>query len=163
MATKITETLTIKIDCSCKKNPVYLTWQGTNGGYNYWLFHEVQSEAEEDSIAGEFAPYIADLENALGNAEVITKDSKPQLTVGAYLDAEDLTAGVNPKNRPQLKGLLRSPNVFMLMNPDTWKTESPKWMRVRVAPQTFKIIDTNQSKAQIELTLLMPTVNIQSQ
>jgi hypothetical protein len=160
---RITEIKTIKIDCDCKVNPVYLQWQGTNGGANFWLFHTVQAEVENVAITGDFYPYIAELEDALGNGEVLSKEALPQLIIGAYLDVEDISGGINPSNPPALKGLLRSPNVLMLMNPTTWETDGPQWMRVKVAPGTFKILETNQTKAQIELTLLFPTINIQSQ
>lgn len=159
----ITEIKTIKIDHECKTNPVYLFWQGTNSGPNYWLFHKVQTEVEEIEDVGEFFPYVDDLETALGNAETIGKNSQPELVIGAYVDVEDLSQGVMPNTFPGLKGLLRSPNVLMLTNLDTWEEEGPKWMRVRVAPGTFKILDTDQAKARIELTLLLPTINIQQQ
>ena len=160
---QITEIKTIKIDCDCKVNPVYLQWQGTNGGANFWLFHTVQAEVETISITGDFFPYSDDLANDLGNGEVLSKEALPQLIIGAYLDVEDLSGGVNPSSVPALKGLLRSPNVLMLVNPTTWEVDGTQWMRVRVAPATFKILETNQTKAQIELTLLFPTINIQSQ
>ena len=159
----ITEKIEVKVDCNCKTNPVFLYWRGTNGGLNYWLFHTVQSEVESQDIDSEFFPFVDDLETAFSNQEILSKKSQPQLIVGGYIDKEDLSVSVNPGSKPGLKGLLRSIDVGMLMNPDTWTTEGCKWMRVKVAPGTFKIIDTNQTKAQIEMTLLFPTINIQGQ
>ena len=159
----ITEEITIKIDCSCKTNPVYLQWRGTNGGINYWLFHTVQAIVETAAVNSEFFPFVEDLQNAYSNQEVLGKDSQPQMIVGGYFDIEDLGASVNPSSAPGLKGLIRSIDVAMLMNSDTWETDGPQWMRVKVAPGTFKILDTNQTKAQVEFTLLMPTINIQGQ
>jgi len=159
----ITEVKTVKIDCDCKTNPVYLQWRGTNGGINYWLFATVQTEVESSGVNSEFFPYIGELEDAFSNQETLDKESQPSLIVGGYIDVEDLGIGVKPSDAPGLKGLIRSIDVAMLMNPETWTTEDPQWMRVKVAPGTFKILETNQTKAQIEFSLLLPKINIQGQ
>lgn len=164
MAIVVTEVRTIKIDHECKDNPVYLAWLGTDGNWNYWLFHKVQTEALDTEVTGEFVPYISDLEDAIGNGEYMGKESTPQLIVGANVDEEDIGKGILPSQYNQgLKSLINSPYVQMLSNPDTWEADGVKWMRVKVVPGTFKIIDTNQSRATIELTLLLPTYNIQQQ
>lgn len=161
---RITEIKTIKIDHECKENAVCLFWRGTNGGPNVWVFDRVQTEGEESTVGAEFFPYNDDLETANSNAEYISKEAQPQLIIGAYVEVEDLSGGINPGSLPGLKGLMtRSIDVFMLMNNDTWETEGCKWMRVRVAPGTFKILDTNQTRARVEMTLLLPTINIPSQ
>jgi hypothetical protein len=159
----ITEIKTIKIDCACKDNPVYLQWRGTNGGINYWLFHSVQTEVETSSVKSDFFPYVGELEDAFSNEETLSKGSQPSLIVGGYIDVEDLGKGFKPSDAPGLKGLIRSLDVSILMNPETWQDSAPQWMRVKVAPGTFKILDTNQTKAQIEFTLLLPSINIQTQ
>lgn len=163
MGTIITEIKTVKIDCDCKESPVYLYWRGTNGSINYWLFHTVQAEAETSDVTAEFFPYVEELEEAFTNRETLQKEDTPFIIVGGYIDVEDLGKGVKPSDYPGLKGLIRSIDVGMLLNPDTWESEGPNWMRVKVAPGTFKILDTNQTKAQIEFTLLLPSINIQSQ
>lgn len=163
MATRITEIKSIKIDCGCKDNPVFLYWRGTNGSINYWLFHTVQAEIETSGVNSEFFPYVEDLATAYSNQETLDKTSRPSLIVGGHIDVEDLGIGVVPGSWPGLKGLIRSMDVGMLTNPETWETEGPKWIRVKVLPGTFKVLDTNQTKAQVEFTLQLPTINIQGQ
>lgn len=159
----VTEQKDIKVNKECAQQPVFLNWLGTNSGRNYFLFKDVQSEVEEIQSTGEFNPQSIDLETDLGNSEYLGKVSQPELICTAYLEIEDIKG---------LKGLLRSPDVLMLTNPETWKTDNtdtsppsvlPKWQRVKVLPQTYKILDTNQTHALIEITLLLPTINIQQQ
>lgn len=162
-AKKITEQKTVKYNSICEYvNPVYLNWLGTNGGRNYWLFDKVQSDLLEVSNTGEFTQQIEDLETDLGNGEYMGKEASPQLICKAYLELSDIRG---------LKGLLMSPDVLMLTNPDTWQTDNPtsppspfpKWKRVKVLPQTYKVLETNATHAEIEITLLLPTINIQQQ
>lgn len=162
-STQITEVKKIKYNCDCVQNPVYLQWQGSNGGANYWLFHTVQAEVDDVDINGQYFPYVEDIETAIGNGETQSKSAQPTLIVGGYIDVEDISGGVLPFANPCIKGLLRSPNVLMLTNPLTWETDGAKWIRIRVAAGTFKILDTNQTKALIEVTLLLPTINLQTQ
>ena len=160
----ITENKIVKYNSKCAfKNPVYLNWLGTNGGRNFWLFDEVQNDLLEVKDLGEFTKQINDLETDIGNGEYIGKNATPELICKAYLELEDIRG---------LKGLMMSPDVLMLTNTDTWQTDNettsppsalPKWKRVKVLPQTFKVLSTNQSHAEIELTLLLPTINIQTQ
>ena len=161
MGTRITEIKNLKVFDQCVKNPVYIQWRGTNGGINYWLFHHVQTELLDTELNGEFAPYIDDLENATGTAVVMGKNATPGLIIGATVDAEDITQGVNPSLPPGLKGLIMSTDVKMLMNVETWATEGPKWMDVKVQPGSFKILETTSNKANIELTLVLPSIYTQ--
>lgn len=164
MGTRITEVKTVKVNHGCVDNPVYLNWLGTNGGRNFWLFGVVQTEILDVGVTGEFFPAQNDIENAIGNGEYLGKEAQPELIVGAYVDLEDVRG---------LKGLMMSPDVLMLTNPTTWQNvtqvagvdvmEGAKWQRVKVAPQTFKVLETNQTKVNVELTLLLPTINIQQQ
>ena len=161
--TVITETKTVKYNDVCEyANPIYLNWLGTNGGRNYWLFDQVQSDLLEVIDTGEFTPQIDDLETDLGNGEYLGKEASPQLICKAYLELSDIRG---------LKGLLMSPDVLMMTNNDTWQTDNPtsppsplpKWKRVKVLPQTYKVLETNATHAEIEITLLLPNINIQTQ
>lgn len=160
---RLIELKKVKINSSCQyKNPVYLNWLGTNGGRNFWLFDISQSDILEVTDTGEFVPQTVDLAIDLGNGNYIGKDASPQLVCFAYLEVSDLQG---------LKGLLMSPDVLMLTNPETWQTDNdtsppsplPKWKRVKVLPQTYKVLETNGTHAEIEITLILPTVNIQQQ
>ncbi len=160
----VTEFKVVKYKGECQyKNPVYLNWLGTNGGRNFWLFDKVQDDILEVTDIGEFTSQTVDLSTDLGNGNYLGKDAVPQLVCHAVLEVADIRG---------LKGLLMSPDVLMLTNPDTWTTDNtdtsppsakPIWKRVKVLPQTFKVLETNQTHAEIELTLLLPNINIQQQ
>ncbi|MES2397938.1 MAG: hypothetical protein V4549_18140 [Bacteroidota bacterium] len=160
---RLTEQKKVKINSSCENaNPVYLNWLGTNGGRNFWLFDTMQEDVLEVVSEGEFTPQTIDLATDLGNGEYTGKGATPELVCHAYLELADIRG---------LKGLLMSPDVLMLTNPETWATDNPtsppsplpKWKRVKVLPQTYKVLSTNSTHAEIELTLLLPTINIQTQ
>ena len=161
---RVTEIKTIKYNNTCAyRNPVYLNWLGTNGGRNFWLFDTMQNDVLEVQDTGEFTPQVVDLATDIGNGEYLGKTAIPELICRAYLELEDIRG---------LKGLLMSPDVLMLTNNETWQTDNtttspvshlPKWKRVKLLPQTFKVLNTNQTHAEIEVTLLLPTINIQTQ
>lgn len=157
-ATNITEIKTVKYNNVCKyKNPIYLNWLGTNGGRNFWLFDTNQTEVLEVTSTGDFTPQTVNLETDLGNGEYLGKNATPELVCTAYLELSDITG---------LKGLLMSPDVLMLTNPDTWDEAmgaGALWKRVKVLPQTYKVLETNATHAEIEITLQLPTINIQTQ
>lgn len=160
----VTEVKTIKYHDTCEfKNPVYLNWLGTTGGRNYWLFSEVQSEVLEVEATGEFQSQTNDLETDLGLGNYTGKKAFPSIVCYGYLPKADLLS---------LEGLLKSPDVLMLTNIDTWKTdnldtspvsEKPIWKRVKLIPETYKILDTDQTHAEIEFTLRLPEIYIQNQ
>lgn len=136
------------------KNPVYLNWLGTNGGRNFWLFDLNQSDVLEVKDLGEFTQKPVDLSTDIGNGEYLGKSATPELICSAYLENADIIG---------LKGLLMSPDVLILTNKDNWQFEAPKWKRVKVLPQTFKVLETWSTHSEIEVTLLLPTINIQQQ
>lgn len=162
--TIVTEVKTIKYFDTCEvKNPVYLDWLGTTGGRNYWLFDESQAEVLDVEETGEFQQRTENLETDTGLGNYTGKKAFPSLVCYAYLSLEDLRG---------IEGLLKSPDVLMLTNPDTWTTdnletsppsEKPIWKRVKLLPETFKILDTTQNHAEIEFTLLLPEIYIQKQ
>lgn len=145
----VTEKKIVKIDRSCKTNPVFITWLNQLGGREFWLFHKVQTKALETSEAGDFEPYISDLEEARGNLFDLSVDSIPRLIVGASVDVEDIEG---------IKTMLNSVSVELLMNPDSWETEGCKWRTVRPQKGSFKLYDTDQIRNTIEITLNLPSI-----
>lgn len=152
---RITEIKTIKIDAECKENPVYLTWKGPDGGNNAWLFHRRQTEADRIEAGEKFEPFIDDLETATSNGEYLSKQTTPQLILGAdNFEIEDVRG---------IRGLLRSTKVEMLMNPATWEDDGPIWQTVMVDAGSFNILDTGANKASIEITLNLVKIYQQNQ
>jgi len=144
---RVTEIKTIKIDRECKDNPVFVSWLNTYGGREHWLFHKVQTKGIVTQNTGLFESYISDLSNSRGQINDISKNAIPLLIINAYVDIEDIEG---------IKTLLYSPCVEWLVS------ENPiKWQTVRPQVGSFKLYDTGDLKATIQITLELPYVNIQ--
>jgi len=143
----VTEIKTIKIDRECKENPVFISWLNTYGGREHWLFHKVQTKGIVTQNDGNYEPYISDLTNARGQITDISKNATPLLIVNATVDIEDIEG---------LKTMLYSPCVEWLVNetPLTWQT-------VRPQVGSFKLYDTTDMQATIQITLELPYIFIQ--
>lgn len=150
---RITEKKKIDIDISCVLNPIFLNWFGTEGERNYWLFHVFQTKQLATSEGSTFAPFIEDNTNATSYLNEISRGAVESMVCGGNVPISKIEG---------IKTMLYSPNVLMLMNPDTWESEGPKWLKVRIVPGTFKLYDTDQKKADIQFTLEFPEINIQS-
>ena len=143
----VTEIKTIKIDRECKENPVFISWLNTYGGREHWLFSKVQTKGLVTQNNGSFETYISDLTNSRGQINDISKNATPLLIINAYVDIEDIEG---------IKTMLYSPCVEMLVS------ESPiKWNTVRPQVGSFKLYDTSDLKATIQITLELPYINIQ--
>ena len=143
----VTEKKTIKIDRECKENPVFVSWLNVYGGREHWLFHKVQTKGLVTQNAGSFETYIVDLAESRGQITDISKNATPLLIVNAYVDIEDIEG---------IKTMLYSPCVEMLIS------ENPiKWQTVHPQVGSFKLYDTIDLKATIQITLELPYVNIQ--
>jgi uncharacterized surface protein with fasciclin (FAS1) repeats len=150
----VTEIKTIKVESGCKDNPVFVSWINTLGGREHWLFHRIQVKQIDTADSGVFVKTNTELETATGNVFDITAQANNILIVNALVDIEDIEG---------IKTMLYSPCVEMLYNPETWQTETPKWLNVHVIKGSFKLYQTNQTKSIIEIQLEMPNINIQSQ
>lgn len=150
---RVTEKKKILIDHNCVENPVYLNWLGGSGGRNYWLFKTRQQYGLTTSIKGQFEPYQDDIENAQGYSFETGRDATPRLIVGAVVDRASAEG---------IKTLLYSPNVLMLMNPNTWSSEGPIWQVVKPLPATFNLWPTDATRVELEFSIDLPKINVQS-
>jgi hypothetical protein len=100
-----------------------------------------------------FTPFIIDNTTAEGYTIETSRNAIETLVCGAYVDIEDIEG---------IKTMLYSPNVLMLFNPETWQTEGVKWINVKPLPGSFKLYDTDEIKAEIQFTLELVDINIQS-
>jgi hypothetical protein len=143
----VTEKKTIKIDRECKENPVFISWLNVYGGREHWLFHKVQTKGIVTQNAGTYESYISDLSNSRGQINDISKNATPLLIINAYVDIEDIEG---------IKTMLYSPCVEWLIS------QAPiKWQTVRPQVGSFKLYDTTDLKAIIQITLELPYINIQ--
>lgn len=153
-ATILTEVKIIDIDNSCVDSPVYLKWLNVKGGYSQWLFGKRQTKLIQTAIDGEYVSNIEDLENSIGGEEFLGTDVQPAMIVGADVPVIKMDG---------IKGLLMSPKVLMLMNPDTWETEGVIWQRVRIQRGSYIVLHSDETRNKIEFTIYQPKINIQAE
>lgn len=152
---RITEKKRIKIYNGCTNNPVYLAWLNTKGSWNYWLFTRKQTYNIEIKGGETFEKYIEDLETQETAIDFYNKTASQSVVIGAdNLFLNDVNG---------LKGLLHSVKVQWLTNPTTWKSVGCKWLTVLVKDGTWKLYETDKNKSNIELEILLPQINQQSQ
>lgn len=150
---RVTEKKRIKINHGCVSQPVYLNWLNLAGGRDYWLFQKRQTYGLTSSVNGSFQPYTVDIENAVGSILETGRGANPKLTVGASsVLLEDLQG---------IQGILYSPNVLRLVNPDTWESEGPVWQIVRPVAGSFNLYNTDDVRTDLEVTLELEPLNIQ--
>jgi hypothetical protein len=107
----------------------------------------VQTKGLVTQNNGSFESYISDLSNSRGQINDISKNAIPLLIINAYVDIEDIEG---------IKTMLYSPCVEMLVSESTIK-----WNTVRPQVGSFKLYDTSDLKATIQITLELPYINIQ--
>jgi hypothetical protein len=151
---RITEIKRIKVDTECKDNPVYLAWLNTSGSYSYWLFEINNTKQVQTEALGEFTKNIPDLATSVGNKEFLMKISQPAIIVGANVSRDDMDG---------LTGLINSPKVQMLMNPDTWAVDGAVWQRVQIKPGSFVTGREVETRMDVELVILTAQTNIQAE
>jgi len=144
---RVTEKKTIKVDGSCKSSPVYVSWLNVYGGREHWLFDKIQTKSLVTQNGGSYQSYVSNITSSRGFRNEITKVARPLLSVTAMIDIEDIEG---------LKTILYSVNVEMLVsqNPVKWQTIFPQ-------VGSFRINDTKQTKATIEITFELADINIQ--
>ena len=150
----ITEKKYIKIDRTCKENPVFVSWINEKGGREHWLFHKVQTVGLDTFSKGDFEPYQEDIENSRGQIVDFGKLAVPKLVVNAYVSIEDVEG---------IKTLLYSPCVEMLMNPLTFNNTNtpPIWQTIVPNAGSVKLYATNELNTIIEITFSRPYINNQ--
>lgn len=155
MAGRISEIKTVDIERCIPNNPVYLRWLNTLGGWTSWLFGTRQIVTYDVEGKELFTKNIGELEKMDGLDEWVGKEAEKVLKLGY----ENL-----PTHKVELiKGLLYSPKVYQV----TWDTSvnPPIITRtvVRVKPGSFSIIDTGESRHDLEIQIIYPRLFIQQQ
>lgn len=141
----LTETKQIKINQTCLERPLAVSWLNTLGGREHWVFSYNQIHTLDTQSGATYQPNIDNLETATSNIFDLQKFAQPKISVGANVDIEDIEG---------LKSILYSICVEV--------QTAQGWIGVRVETGSFKILETKDTKATIEMTFVLPDINIQS-
>jgi hypothetical protein len=141
----LTETKQIKINQTCLERPLAVSWLNTLGGREHWVFSYNQIHTLDTQSGATYQPNIDNLETATSNILDLQKFAQPKVSVGADVDIEDIEG---------LKSILYSICVEI--------QTAQGWIGVRPETGSFKILETKDTKATIEMTFVLPDVNIQT-
>lgn len=119
------EDISIKIGSVCPRNPVYLAWRNSRGGWNYWLFSGNQSIGYSSKQVGEISNANEDrIENIDHRSKALRLEQVKRIICGANILIEDLEG---------LRSIEASPAVYLFTG-----TSSYTWKRVKVIPKGFQ-------------------------
>jgi hypothetical protein len=142
---ELTETKQIKINQTCLERPLAVSWENTLGGREHWVFSYNQIHTLDTQSGATYQPNIDNLETATSNIFDLQKFAQPKISVGANVDIEDIEG---------LKSILYSICVEI--------QTAQGWIGVRPETGSFKILETKDTKATIEMTFVLPDINIQT-
>jgi hypothetical protein len=156
----LTEKKRIKVDTTCKDFPMYLCWLNSLGGYSYWLFFKTHTETSKTKAQTGYSLNEADLATDIGTNDIVGKSAVHSFRIGARMLSEDMDG---------ITGLFESPKVMLLMNPETWQTDSPtgtplpRWQRTLVGTGSLVILKTSTAFLEVKLDIQMPRINTQKE
>lgn len=144
---EITERKRVKIFNGCADNPFYLSWRGTKGNWNYWLFNLNQQHNITSKPEGEYSTEPDDLEAASSRKKYASISQVERVKLYTRIPVSDLRG---------LSTIEGSPCVQWLYNPDLLTTEPERaWMTVRMVPKGFSY-QTKASFVEVELEIELP-------
>ena len=134
---RITEIKRVKINRDCRKNPVYLMWKNSLGGWDFWLFDN-KSENTIKTKAGElYDIYNEDIEREVARTKVLQNRQMKNVVVGDVVTQEDLIG---------LQGIEKSSAVYMLYDESKLLNDPAiAWMSVNVNPSGFKYLNVSDN------------------
>lgn len=122
--TQVTEKKLVRvIDPANWETPVYLAWVNKLGGWSFWLFNGTyeekdavirQTTTENSESFIDYRPWRFDTEYMEAWTHVLER----VIQQGLIASAENVTAD----DRIRIRGIVHSPMVVLLLNPDTWDT-----------------------------------------
>lgn len=145
--TIISEWKRVNINRDCRKDPVYLMWRNSVGGWDYWLFDKL-TETEITTAQGSLIEGYVDFISSYNTRERLVNVSHVRkITVGDSVDKATIKAFAELESSSQ---------AFVLRNNDF--TQFPahlNWTGIRIAPKGVKYNNWGNS-FDVEVTFLMP-------
>jgi hypothetical protein len=144
---RVTEKKKVYIDTRCRKNPVYLMWKNSLGGWDYWLF---DNNTEENYLAKhntDYSLYVENIETTNVKSKFVIADQVKTITCGDSVSISSIKG---------IAGIEKSPQVFMLHDATKLTTNpSLAWIGVNVAPKGFKYSPL-ADRVDVEVTFELP-------
>lgn len=146
-AIRVTEKKKIYINNECRRNPIYLMWKNSLGGWDYWLFDnnaEINYTAKHNT---EYSVYIENIATANLKSKFVNAEQVKTITVGDSVTVSELYG---------ISGIEKSPQVFMLYDATKLATNPElAWIGVNVVPKGFKHTSF-ANNIDVEITFELP-------
>lgn len=134
---RITEIKRVKINSDCRKNPIYLMWKNSLGGWDFWLFDNKSENVIKSKGGASYDVYNADIEREISRAMVLENQQMKSIIVGDVVTQEDLIG---------LQGIEKSSAVYMLYDVEKLATDSAiAWMMININPSGFKYFNVSDN------------------
>lgn len=148
----LTEEITIQVRTPSCANAVYLCWLNSLGGWDHWLFEDLNGSFENDLTTRtneEFSRYVEKLDEVQSVSDHLSKTVRRSMRLGTGELTISQIAGFSE--------LFTSAKVLMLTSsPDV---RPPEWMGVKVKDGSFRY---NEQTQESEVTIELPDFNIQT-
>ncbi len=136
----------INIVCRCvPRNPFYMRWINSYGGFDYWMFEKRQTYEREVKSLETFKPYIDNFSTAHGTDIVFRKELESKVTVGVE--------GLAANEWRLLSFIARSPFV------QWYDEEKQLWTNV-VVEKCKQALQTDNALHGMEYTIQLPTLQL---
>lgn len=135
------ESKRIKLGDACGKNPVYLAWKNTKGGWSYWLFEKNQTIGYATRSGQIVNREPDDLANQNFRSFVTQNEMMKKIVCGATVSNADLEG---------IKGIESSPAVYLFTG-----VSSYTWLRMQITPKGFQY-QTKGMTSEIQIELNYP-------
>jgi hypothetical protein len=134
---RITEIKRVKINRDCRKNPIYLMWKNSLGGWDFWLFDNRSENVIKTKAGAIYDVYNEDIEREVSRSMIIENRQMKNIIVGDVVTQEDLIG---------LQGIEKSSAVYMLYDADKLETDPAiAWMMVNVVPSGFQYFNESDN------------------
>jgi len=127
------------------KNPVYLTWKNTLGGWDYWLFESNQTENIQTESIGSFTKDYTRIGDITNPDQEIGKTASKRITLYAVSLTTDQKIG--------LSQILYSNKIYIVNKDWTINRE------IKVLPGTFLLRETKNVLHEISFEILDAPIN----
>lgn len=128
------------------KNPLYICWRNSIGGWDYWLFDISQTVFVNSTLTSDFESYTSDIESSRGIQRALKKNALESVVV----QSDNLTQ----QEANGLKEIFYSPTVYVLRE---WNPpDAPIWTEVIVPDGQNQIYETQRTYNQLQIELQFP-------
>lgn len=146
----VMQDLTIKLNCACDSEFIYLKWINKLGAWDYWRFGHNQTKSETTSGSQMVNRYVLDWQNQQTIEDFISRNGTKKLVlVAGNLEAQEMEAIMWMQNSIKVQMMVSSNPV--------------KWQTVIIPDGDIAGYETRKGTGNVKVQISLPGINIQRQ